>query len=220
MKNINIIFLLLVSNVIIAMEAERKSLASFFGVEQFVQHQDSGKVIAQHCLCDKQWWCVEKDIEHETYVSSASFHKDGTKLLTAEIGKVLFCALAFPEINLYEAETGKHIKKIKSAANAIHKLMSNHAGTKIIEHSRHRDSGGVFEVACYDMSLKCEYHFTDEPRQLCCFNKTDTEMLWYNNYGIPYVVGISDLKTKQIVSSHVFRLLFVLLNSMMMKLKL
>jgi WD40 repeat protein len=63
MKYINIIFLLLISNVIIAMEAERKSLASFFNIANFMQHKDVPKAIAQQYVSDKQWWYVDKQIQ-------------------------------------------------------------------------------------------------------------------------------------------------------------
>ncbi|HEX4069162.1 MAG TPA: hypothetical protein VHX42_03615 [Candidatus Babeliales bacterium] len=205
MKNITFLFLILVSNnFIFSMEAERKSLASIFNVEHIAQqHEDIRKEIVRQHVSQQQWWYVEKDLKHEHFVTSACFHKDGTKLLTAEASRSI--EIRIPHICLYDVDTGVCIKKINSFAGDIYKLMFNHAGTKIIEHSRHKDWGGRFEVACYDMSLKCEYHFTDEPRQFCCFDKTDTEMLWYKSYcGEPKVVGISNVETKQIVSFHEF----------------
>ncbi len=64
MKNINIIFLLLISNVIIGMEAERKSLASFFCVEKCVQNEDICTVVAQQHVSDQKWWYMDKEIQY------------------------------------------------------------------------------------------------------------------------------------------------------------
>ena len=64
MKYVNFIHLLLItSNFVIAMEAERKSLASFFGVEQCCTHEDGNKNISNHCFSGKQWWYVDKEMQ-------------------------------------------------------------------------------------------------------------------------------------------------------------
>src|SRR4029079_9463072 len=65
MKNVNIIFLLFTSNVIVAMEAEHTSLASFFDLDKCTQHQDISKAIAQQYVSDKQWWYVDKEIQFD-----------------------------------------------------------------------------------------------------------------------------------------------------------
>jgi hypothetical protein len=64
MKYLNIIFLLLSSNFVFSMEAERKSLASFFDIDTFYD-QDITQVIAQQYLSDKQWWYVDKEIQYD-----------------------------------------------------------------------------------------------------------------------------------------------------------
>lgn len=96
MKYINIIFLLLISNVIIAMEDERKSLASFFCIDTFTQHKDISQNIAQHYLSDKQWWYVDKEIQfhgkhsgsdhpllsrYPNYLKCVCFNSAGTNII-------------------------------------------------------------------------------------------------------------------------------------------
>ncbi len=95
MKNI-IYFLLLVSNLIVAMEAERKSLASFFDIDQFTQHADAPKAMAFQYLCSKQWWYVDKEIQfygknygsnhsllsrYPNYLKCVCFDSTGTKII-------------------------------------------------------------------------------------------------------------------------------------------
>lgn len=95
MKNI-IYFLLLVNNMAIAMEAERKSLASFFDIDSLTQHVDIPKNIAIHYLRAKQWWYVDKDIQfygkyyeskhsllsrYPNYLKCVCFDSTGTKII-------------------------------------------------------------------------------------------------------------------------------------------
>ncbi len=74
MKSMKVIFLLFVSNLIFPMEAERKSLASFFCVEQCVQHQDISQHISRHCLSDQKWWYVDKEIQFYGFKHHNSYH--------------------------------------------------------------------------------------------------------------------------------------------------
>jgi hypothetical protein len=91
MKYIHIIFWLLASNGINAMEAEHKSLASIFNVEPFTQHADIAKNLAHHCLFGKQWWYVDKEIQfcskkqicipYPNYIKGVSFDSTDTKII-------------------------------------------------------------------------------------------------------------------------------------------
>lgn len=155
------------------MEVKRNSLASFFGIDQFAQNEDICKVIAHEYAAQHQWWYAEKDFKHDETVLSASFHKDGTKVLTSEDMSYLYDT---HKICIYDTSTGTLIKKTRSYGGSIFKLMFNYEGTKIIENSRDRDRGR-FMRADYDISLKRTCEFDNGDRYFFCFNKTDTEIL-------------------------------------------
>jgi len=75
------------------MEAERKSLASFFGIDKFTQHEDISQTIAQQYVSDKQWWYVDKEvqffqsdnipmnIDKRNDIEYAYFNRDATKII-------------------------------------------------------------------------------------------------------------------------------------------
>jgi hypothetical protein len=93
MKYINIIFLLLTSNMIIAMEAECKSLASFLIIGLCDQHKDIAQAVMQRHFSEK-WWYVDKEIQfrnekkkipkmirYKNYLKSVCFNDTGTKII-------------------------------------------------------------------------------------------------------------------------------------------
>ncbi len=123
----HIVFLVLSSNVIIGMEAERKSLASFFCVEQFVGHEDITKEVVKYYLCDKQWWYVDKEIQyahqcnfdipwqHKQFIAkrnncyNVGFNRDGTEIVAWPVHAncYSFC--------IWDRKTGEELERINYA---------------------------------------------------------------------------------------------------------
>ncbi len=187
MKYINIIFLLLISNVIVAMEAERKSLAFFFGIDdRFTQHKDIAHNIAQHYFSDKQWWYVDKDLEHQGIVQSACFNKAGTEVLTT--GRKAH-TVGGGELCIWDSNTGTEIFNGVETPD-ITAAEFNQAGTKMLVMSAGRQNVVIYE---WDKNVPmCNPERATFYGDFVCFNKTETEALIRSFDG---AVRIKDMST-------------------------
>jgi WD40 repeat protein len=70
----------------VAMEVERKSLASFFGINTFCPETDANQHIIRDCLFEKKWWYVDQEIQYPQKKISSP-----TALEWEQRGDVSFC---------------------------------------------------------------------------------------------------------------------------------
>lgn len=100
--------MMFISNNLISMEAERKSLASFFCIDKFTQHEDISQNMVQQYLSDKRWWYVDKEIQfcgehnnshhpilsrYPNYLRGVCFDLTGTSIIAfpSKVGRDVAC---------------------------------------------------------------------------------------------------------------------------------
>ncbi|HLJ31220.1 MAG TPA: hypothetical protein VKU36_02175 [Candidatus Babeliales bacterium] len=147
MKKLNVLVILTISNFVYCMEAERKSLASFFGMPEY--HQDISQQIAKYYAAQHQWWYIKKDLEHEGQVKSAYFNKAGTEIITA----AYLGSIRDDEFYIWDSNKGIELAK-KEVKIPIEKALFNEDATDIIVITKNEGYDALYHTRENENNIK------------------------------------------------------------------